>query len=794
MSRITTGTGLMSGLDIDDIVTKLMDISKRPLQALQTRVDNTTAKKTSFVELTALLLKVKMDTQAMFDTGNIFSYRSVSSSNESVLTATAGKSAPLGNYSFTVKSLVQAHQMMSGGYSGADSTIGAGTISIESGNGNVDRTTSLEDLNAGAGVAGGSIEITDRSGRSALVDLSGATTVADVLGAINGTTGLGVRASVSGDHLVLTDTTGATASNIIVEEVSGGSTAADIGLLGNSASATLAGNDIVALGRSTLLDSLNDGRGVRSIGGVTDFTITRKAGTSLDVQVSGNETVGDLLDSINNNAANADGRLVASLSGDGKGITLTDSTGGVGNLTVAAQNGSLAAADLGLIGDTPGAAVTGRRLIAGLNTVLLGSLNGGAGVAAGSILITNRAGASATVDLSAAGTLTDVIAAINASGVNVTASYNSSRTGLMLTDSSAGLGAFSVAEAGSTTAADLKIAGSAMGNTIRGANLQMQYINERTTLASLNNGDGVYKGSFRITDRAGGSALVDLSQDTDTRIEDVLAEINSRGIGVRASINATGDGILLTDTSGGLGDLKVENVDGMTATDLRIAGTASSTDPTHIDGSYEMHVTILATDTLQTIATKMSGSGAPITAKVISDGSRVSPYHISLISEQAGTSGNMVIDTGGLNLDFRTTQEGRDAVVLYGQQMSGSQGMLIRSSTNTISGIIDGVTLSLKGVSDSPVSIAVTSDDDSIVSEVSELRGRLERDDRQDTEPDGVRPRHAEGWGAAGRPGPHAHRGPTQRDDRLQRAGDGRQIQPPQPHRGLLHGDGEAEL
>jgi len=720
MSRVTTGVGLYSGINIDDIVSKLMDIEKQPVKALQARIDDVNSKKAIFANLTALILKLKLDTQVMFSEGNIFTARQVASSNEGALTATATRGAALGSYSFTVKSLVQSHQMMSAGYSGTDATVGAGTISIEMGNGNLDRETSLDTLNGGSGVAGGSIVITDRSGRSAEVDLSGATTISDVLDAINTTTGIGVRASVSGDHIVITDTTGASASNLIVEEA-GATTAANLGILASSASGTIAGTDIVAIGRNTSLDSLNDGRGVRNVTGLADILITRRDGAAISVNLDNVTTVGALLDAINNNAANADGKLVASVSSDGKGITLTDSTGGLGDLSVAAQNGSLAAADLGLVGSVSADQFVGRRVTGGLNTVLLSSLNGGAGVAAGSIRITNHAGASADVDLTGASTLSDVISAINSSGLNVTASYNASRTGLVLTDASTGATAFSVADIDSTTAADLKIAASVTANTIKGANLQLQYVSERTQLAALNGGKGIYKGSFRITDRNGLSATVDLSKDTDVRVEDVISNINTRGIGVRASINSTGDGILLTDTTGGSGTLKVTDIDGTTAADLGIKGSASSADPTHIDGSYEKHVTILATDTLQQIAAKITQSGAAINANIVSDGSSVSPYHLSLASRVSGTGGRMIIDTGALDMNLFTTQSARDAVVVYGQQVPGSRGMIVRSSSNTISGVADGLTLHLTGVSDAPVTVSVTSDDDTIVKTVSDF-------------------------------------------------------------------------
>ena len=67
----------------------------------------------------------------------------------------------------------------------------------------------------------------------------------------------------------------------------------------------------------------------------------------------------------------------------------------------------------------------------------LSTLNGQAGVARGQILVTDRAGHSATIDLTNAQTITDVINAINnTAGIDVTASAQGGS--IVLTDTSGG--------------------------------------------------------------------------------------------------------------------------------------------------------------------------------------------------------------------------------------------------------------------------------------------------------------------------------------------------------------------
>ncbi len=110
----------------------------------------------------------------------------------------------------------------------------------------------------------------------------------------------------------------------------------------------------------------------------------------------------------------------------------------------------------------------GRRVNAAIGNSLA-SLNDGGGVDQGSLVITNRAGTSATVDLTGAATLGDVINAINrTSDLEVTASLNDAGTGLQLVDASGGLGSLKVEESGGTTAADLGLLGSTSGNKLSG--------------------------------------------------------------------------------------------------------------------------------------------------------------------------------------------------------------------------------------------------------------------------------------------------------------------------------------
>ena len=89
----------------------------------------------------------------------------------------------------------------------------------------------LADLNNGEGVDGGRIQITDRSGATAEIDLTQVTSVQGVINLINASGAVSVEATTNprGGGIMLVDTSGGTGYFEVVD-LDGGSTAADLGL------------------------------------------------------------------------------------------------------------------------------------------------------------------------------------------------------------------------------------------------------------------------------------------------------------------------------------------------------------------------------------------------------------------------------------------------------------------------------------------------------------------------------------------------------------------------------------
>ena len=206
---------------------------------------------------------------------------------------------------------------------------------------------------------------------------------------------------------------------------------------------------------------------------------------------------------------------------------------GGGTFAVANVGTGTAAKDLGLTVAASGSTITGRRLIAGLRDTLVSSLRGGKGLGTlGEVDITNRNNVTSTVNLTAAETLGEIVDAINSQGVGVTASINSARNGIMLTDTTgASASNFIVADGDANqTATALGLVASQTSTSLNSGTLSRQIVSEATLLSSLNQGKGVKLGDLRITDSTGYAVAVDLNPTGNEAktLGDVINAINAQ--------------------------------------------------------------------------------------------------------------------------------------------------------------------------------------------------------------------------------------------------------------------------
>ena len=732
MGRIQSNIGLITGLPIGDTVDSLMAFAAKPRDMLVERTENLQNEQIAVTELSALLLSVQ------YVSGNlgkpeVYDQRQVSSSNENLLTATTTGNPANGNYQFTPLRMSQHHQLLSSGFKSDSDPIGEGSFTFRYG-AHVQRNSPLELLGGGAGVTRGRMRITDRSGASAEIDLSAAQTVDDVLDAINSNTGLNVTATTHGDRFQLIDNTGQSVSNLMVQELGGGSTAASLGLAGiDSAESIANGQDMLRLTSETELGLLNDGNGISRSPVFHDLYYELRDGTTGTIdfspivdgssEVDKETTLGEILEIIN---AQDPDKLHVEIGPDGDRLVIVDLTEGEGSFKIesAFPDEATTAESLGIVGESSEGVIEGRRLLGGLRTVLVSSLGGGDGLGElGALELTDRNGASDTIVLSQAETLEDVIDIINAADVGIVASVNAAKNGIQLEDTT---GSFAsnliVADADDKgTAGKLGLTVDTSADSANGGDMRLQVVSGNTELSDLNGGAGVRHGNVIIYDSQGHQGLLKVDDSVET-VDDLIRAINHLDVNVFAELNTTGDGIRIRDTSGGEGKLQVYESGSNTAADLHILGGMKEVDidgqtTQVVDGSSTYTVELGPDDSLADLKEKINALNGGIAASTFVDGSS-QPFRLSLIGDRAGAAGQLVVDTSGLGFSISETVQARDALLVLGDVDAAGSNVLISSNTNKFKDVVPGVSLDIRGTSNQTVTISVQKTDTNLIATV----------------------------------------------------------------------------
>lgn len=129
---ISSTTGLASGLDVDAIVTSLMNVEKKPLTALTTQKTTYQSKISAYGTLKSSLSTFQTAVSNLA-TASKFNAQTATSGDTSVLTATASGNATVGDYAITVSQLAKAQKIASAGFTNITDVVGTGTLSISLG-------------------------------------------------------------------------------------------------------------------------------------------------------------------------------------------------------------------------------------------------------------------------------------------------------------------------------------------------------------------------------------------------------------------------------------------------------------------------------------------------------------------------------------------------------------------------------------------------------------------------------------------------------------------------------------
>ncbi len=378
------------------------------------------------------------------------------------------------------------------------------------------------------------------------------------------------------------EVTSSEAVDIEFEEHDGGTTASDLGFDSGTYDATtlVSGGRLIADLNGTLVRNLNGGAGLTAGDGL--MTITARDGTVINLDVSGAETISDILNTINDDPTNA-GKVVASLNDAGTGLQLNDTTSGLSNLIVTgdgADSLQIATDVLGVAedslrgGDLEHAYIT-------LSTSL-SEFNNGRGAGVGTFTVTDGNGVTATIEIGTdTKTVNQLINEINslasAQGVRVKAAVNDSGDGIVITedpDFPAGSLAIRVSDETGSVASNLGIEGEASGtdadNFINGSQetevtfeagdtlddlvLKINDAGGQATASIINDGSGGTPYRLSIVSRASGREGRFV---LDTKGFDLGLSVLERGEDARVfyGSNDPAKGVLLTSSTNTLDDV-----------------------------------------------------------------------------------------------------------------------------------------------------------------------------------------------------------------------------------------------
>ena len=123
--------GIGSGLDINGIITKLMDVERRSLIRFESKEASFQTKLTGYGSIKGSLASLQSVVKAL-SSPDKFLGKTAKVDDETVFTASAASAAATGNYSVSVTTLAKAHKVASD-VSSSTSVIGTGTLTFQFG-------------------------------------------------------------------------------------------------------------------------------------------------------------------------------------------------------------------------------------------------------------------------------------------------------------------------------------------------------------------------------------------------------------------------------------------------------------------------------------------------------------------------------------------------------------------------------------------------------------------------------------------------------------------------------------
>jgi len=192
--------GIGSNLDVNSIVSQLMQIEQRPLTLLNTKEANFQAKLTAYGTIKGALSSFQNAVRGLSDASKFTALKS-SSSDSSIASASASSIASAGNYSVDISKLAQSQKLLAAGQSSTTAAIGTGTsttLTFELGTVSGGAFTAYDSALGTGGTYAGSTFASSGTGTKTVTIDSTNNSLAGIRDAINNAN-VGVKASIIND-------------------------------------------------------------------------------------------------------------------------------------------------------------------------------------------------------------------------------------------------------------------------------------------------------------------------------------------------------------------------------------------------------------------------------------------------------------------------------------------------------------------------------------------------------------------------------------------------------------------
>ena len=198
-----------------------------------------------------------------------------------------------------------------------------------------------------------------------------------------------------------------------------------------------------------------------------------------------------------------------------------------------------------------------------------------------------------------------------------------------------------------------------------------------------------------------------------TNMQGALEDVDSVAELTSLTATSSNEGILTAEVTGdsfpGTYSVKVNNL--AVAETSSSQGFASSSDTVGTgditikvgDGDDQVVTITGANNSLEEVAAEINSQTTGVYAYVINTGVGANPYKLMITSEETGTDNAFTIDAGTTSLVFGESVSAEDADI-------DVNGENIIASSNTITGIVPGVTLTLESESATAVNLNLTRD------------------------------------------------------------------------------------